>query len=69
MDDDDFVAGVGVGEPASASASSSVIVVPVIVILPGARTSPLTQTTGALELIDLDPHLRVPEEAGREHRA
>jgi hypothetical protein len=37
-----------VGEPASASASSSVILVPVIVILPGARTSPITYTNWLL---------------------
>ena len=57
-----------VGEPASASASSSVMVVPVIVILPGRAHLADDVHELALVLVDLDPDLRVPDIAGRQHR-
>jgi hypothetical protein len=57
-----------VGEPASASASSSDIVEPGSVTLPGVADLAGDQHVARLELIDLDAHLRVPDEAVLQQR-
>ena len=57
-----------VAEPAAASASSSVIE-PVIVIFPGCAHFAAHEHALALELADLDAHLRIPDESGRQQRA